>query len=66
MIKLSLEVTPDICNMLLISIAGSQMQLEAIKQQIVKQGDEQTKPPEPQPAPAPVDDPKPEAPSADE
>ena len=52
MIKLNLEVTPGTCNLLLASLAETQMQVGAVMQQIKAQGDAQMQPPaDPNPEP---------------
>lgn len=48
MIKLTLEVTPGTCNLLLASLAETQMQVGAVMQQIKAQGDAQMQPPQPE------------------
>ena len=49
MIKLNLEVTPGTCNLLLASLAETQMQVGAVMQQIKTQGDAQMQPPSAEP-----------------
>ena len=48
MIKLTLEITPGTCNILLASLAETQMQVGAVMQQIKQQGDAQMQPPQPE------------------
>ena len=47
MIKLTLDVTPGTCNLLLASLAETQMNIGAVMQAIKEQGDAQMQPPPP-------------------
>lgn len=50
MIELRLTLTPDTCNLLLASLAGTMNNVGALMQQIKEQGDAQMQPaPEPEP-----------------
>lgn len=47
MIELHLKLTPDTCNLLLASLAGTMNNVGALMQQIKEQGDAQMQPPAP-------------------
>lgn len=49
MIKLNLEVSPDVCNLLLAGLAASMNGIGAVMQAIKEQGDAQMQPPQADP-----------------
>ena len=55
MIKLTLEVPPSVCNLLLASLAASLQGIDTLIKQVAEQGNAQMQPPQPaEPQPEPT------------